>query len=126
IASIREHGERAGATPRDRVESMIKIYAAPINAHGMAIELAIRQWARSDLDAAAVVAGVDAARLKVVENIYRDMGLAPKKERARATLLYSFIFGQRLILLDQSPHERAGRTAECTEVLAEPPPRTEM
>jgi AcrR family transcriptional regulator len=119
IDSVREHGAHGGATPRDRVASMVKIYAGPINAEGMAIELAIRQWARSDRAAAAAVAGVDAARLKVAEKIYRDMGLAPRKARARAILLYSFVFGQSLILLEQSSRERAGLTAACTEVLAE-------
>jgi hypothetical protein len=47
------------------------------------------------------------------------MGLAPRKARARAILLYSFVFGQSLILLEQSSRERAGLTAACTEVLAE-------
>ena len=125
IATIQEHGARAAGTPRDRVESMIKIYAGPVNAQGMAIELAIRQWARSDRAAAAGVASVDAARLKVVESIYRDMGLTPKKARARAVLLYAFIFGQSLILLNQSSHERASLTAECAELLTESAGRTD-
>jgi len=125
IASIEEHGAHVGATPRDRVQSIVKIYAGPINAEGMAIELAIRQWARSDRAAASVVARVDAARLKVAEKIYRDMGLTPKKARARAILLYSFVFGQSLILLEQSPREHASLTAACTEVLAESSARTD-
>ena len=125
IASIREHGARGSATPRERVEAMIKIYAGPVNAEGMAIELAIRQWARSDRATTAVVASVDTARMKVAENIYRDMGLTPKKARAGAVLLYSFVFGQSLILLDQSSRERASLTAACTEVLTEFSTRTD-
>jgi AcrR family transcriptional regulator len=124
-ASIQEHGARAGATPRERVESMVKIYAGPINAEGMAIELAIRQWARSDAAASAAVANVEAARLKVAEKIYRDMGLTPKKARASAILLYSFVFGQSLIQLDQTSREYADLTATCTKVLAEFSARTD-
>jgi AcrR family transcriptional regulator len=117
--SIQEHAALAGATPRDRVELMVQIYAGPINAEGMSIELAIRQWAQSDAAATTAVASVDAARLKVAEKIYRDLGLTPKKARARALLLYSFVFGQSLILLDELSSEYANLTAACTEILAE-------
>jgi AcrR family transcriptional regulator len=117
--SIREHGAHAGTTPRDRIAAMVRIYTGPINAEGMSIELAIRQWARTDAAAAAVVAGVDTARLKVAEKIYRDMGLTPKRARARAILLYSFVFGQSLILLDQTSAEYANLTAVCTDFLAQ-------
>ena len=119
IASVQGHGARGGATPRDRVESMIRIYSGPVNAEGMAIELAIRQWARSDSTAAIAVASVDAARLKVAEKIYTDMGLTAKQARARAVLLYSFVFGQSLILLEQTARERASLTAACAEALME-------
>jgi hypothetical protein len=34
--SIQEHAALAGATPRDRVELMVQIYAGPINAEGSA------------------------------------------------------------------------------------------
>jgi hypothetical protein len=98
---------------------MIKIYSGPVNAEGMAIELAIRQWARSDATASAVVASVDAARVKVAEKFYRDMGLAPKKARARAVLLYSFVFGQSLILLEQTSRERENLIAACADMLTE-------
>src|SRR5258705_7362357 len=53
IASVQGHGARASGTPREFVESMIKIYSGPVNAEGMAIELAVRQWARSDASAGA-------------------------------------------------------------------------
>jgi AcrR family transcriptional regulator len=119
IASVEEHGGRGGENPRDRVEAVIRIYTSRLNPEGMAIELAIRQWARSDPAAAAAAAKVDAARVKVAEKIYREMGLTAKKARARALLLYSFIFGQSLILLERTPHERASLTAACADVLIE-------
>jgi AcrR family transcriptional regulator len=125
IASVQEHGTRGGANPRDRAEALVRIYTSRVNPAGMAIELAIRQWARSDPAAAAAAAKVDAARVKVAENIYREMGLTPKKARARAVLLYSFFFGQSLILLEQSAQERASLTAACAEVLIEYSSRAE-
>jgi len=125
IAAVQEHGTRGGADPRTRAEAIIRIYSSRVNPEGMAIELAIRQWARSDAAAAAAVADVDAARVKVAEKIYRDMGLTAKKARARAVLLYSFVFGQSLILLEQTPHERANLNAACAEVLMEYSSRAE-
>jgi AcrR family transcriptional regulator len=117
IATVQEHATRGGSDPRDRIQSIVKIYSSRVSPKGMSIELAVRQWARSDPAAAAAVAAVDAARLKVAEKIYREMGLPPKKARARAVLLYAFIFGQSLILLEQGSSERASLTAACSEIL---------
>jgi len=125
IAAVQEHGTRGGPGPRDRLESIVKIYSSRVSPKGMSIELAVRQWARSDTAAAAAVAKVDAARLRVAEKIYREMGLAPKRARARALLLYAFVFGQSLILLEQSPNERGRLTAACSEILTEFSSRSE-
>jgi AcrR family transcriptional regulator len=119
IAAVQEHAARGGTDPRDRIESIIRIYSKRVNPEGIGIELAIRQWGRSDTAAAAAIRSVDAARVKVAEKIYREMGLTAKKARARAVLLYSFAFGQGLILLEQTPQERAGLIAACAEVLIE-------
>jgi hypothetical protein len=88
-------------------------------------KLGIRRGGGPDPAAPAAVVDVDAARLKVAEKIYREMGLTPKKARARAVLLYSFVFGQSLILLEQTPNERASLTAACAEVLIEYSSRAE-
>ncbi len=117
IAAVQEHGLRGGENPRDRIETIINIYTGRVNPKGMEIELAIRQWARADPAAAAAVLKVDAARLKVPEKIYKEMGLSAKKARAHAVLLYAFVFGQSLILLEQAPNERSKLTAACAEIL---------
>jgi AcrR family transcriptional regulator len=117
IASVQEHGRRGGADPRARIESIIKIYTGRVNPKGMEIELALRQWARTDSVAAAAVAKVDAARLKVPEKIYREMGMSAKQARARAVLLYSFVFGQSLIFLERASPGRASLTTACSKIL---------
>ena len=66
-----------------------------------------------------------AVRLDVAERIYRELGLSPKKARARAVLTYSFVFGQSLLLLEQTPQERASLTAACAEVLMDLSARTD-
>jgi hypothetical protein len=90
-----------------------------MNTEGMAIELAIRQWARSDEAAASAVASVDAARLKNVGQLYRATGLAPEEADAQAFLFYCFIFGQSLLFLDRGPRKRAQLIARSAEKLLE-------
>ena len=85
----------------------------------MAIELAIRQWARSDQAAAAVVASVDAARLSNVGHLYRATGLPPEEADAQAFLFYCFIFGQSLLFLERGPRKRAQLIAKSAEKLLE-------
>jgi len=85
----------------------------------MAIELAIRQWARSDKKALAAVARVDAARVENAAQLYKNLGVADEDAEARAVLLYAFIFGRGLIFLDQAPRKRASLTAVCTDALTQ-------
>lgn len=86
------------------------------------IELAIRQWARSDAAAVEAVASVDAARLKNVEQLYSKLGLSTEDAQARAVLLYSFIFGQSLLFLEQASRKRASLIAVCADVLTDVKP----
>jgi AcrR family transcriptional regulator len=67
IAAIERQVETGGKTA---------IYSERANAQGTAIELAIRQWARTDSIAAAATREVDAARLKTVSSLYRELGLS--------------------------------------------------
>jgi AcrR family transcriptional regulator len=117
IAAIEQHASLDGASARERLTSMIRLYSERTNATGMAIELAIRQWARSDAAAARAVGSVDAARLKNVGKLYRATGLADDEADARAFLFYCFIFGQSLLFLDRGPRQRAQLIARSAEAL---------
>ena len=86
------------------LRALIALYSERMNTEGMAVELAIRQWARSDELAANAVASVDAARLKNVGNLYRATGLPAEEADAQAFLFYCFIFGQSLLFLERGPH----------------------
>jgi AcrR family transcriptional regulator len=118
IAAIEKHTELGDQSPRDRLKSVIRLYSERANPRGMAIELAIRQWARSDAGAAAAVASVDAERLQRSAQLYRQLGLSAEEAHARAVLLYSYIFGQSLLSFEQ-PRERASAIAACVEFLTE-------
>jgi hypothetical protein len=95
------------------------LYSERINPEGMAIELAMRQWARSDATAVVAVSSVDAARLNLVERLYRKIGLNPVDAQAQAVLFYSFIFGQSLLFPGTTSRKRASLIAACIDTLTD-------
>lgn len=117
IAAIEKHASLDGATARERLRALIELYSGRMNTEGMSIELAIRQWARSDAPAANAVASVDAARLKNVGQLYRATGLAPEEADAQAFLFYCFVFGQSLLFLERGPRKRVQLVAKSAETL---------
>jgi AcrR family transcriptional regulator len=117
IAAIEQQASLDGATARDRLKGLIRLYSERMNTEGMAIELAIRQWARSDETAAQAVASVDAARLKNVAQLYCATGLEAEQADAQAFLFYCFIFGQSLLFLERGPRKRAQLIAKSAEKL---------
>ena len=119
IAAIEKQTSLDGASARERLKALIALYSERMNTEGMGIELAIRQWARSDELAATAVAGVDAARLKNVGQLYRATGLQAEEADAQAFLFYCFIFGQSLLFLERGPRKRAQLVAKSAEKLIE-------
>ncbi|MGO4715845.1 TetR/AcrR family transcriptional regulator [Bradyrhizobium sp. 2TAF24] len=117
IAAIELQTRPDGQAARDRLAAVIHLYAERNNAEAMAIELAIRQWARRDAQAADAVAAVDAARLKNVERLYVAAGLGADDARARAFLFYSFVFGQGLIQLETKGPRHRDRLVEACALL---------
>jgi AcrR family transcriptional regulator len=116
-AAIEQQTELGKNGAAERLKSLIQLYSERVSAHGIAIELAIRQWARSDATAAAAAAKVDAARLKRVARLYRQLGLDARQAQARAVLFYAFIFGHSLMFLDEPPQRRANLAAQCADLL---------
>jgi len=117
IATIEKHTSLDGATARERLKALIPQYAERVNTEGVAVELAIRQWARSDELAAGAAAHVDAARLKNVGNLFRATGLPAEEADARAFLFYCFVFGQGLLFLERGPRKRAQLVAKSAETV---------
>ena len=117
IAAIERHTSLDGGSARERLRALIALYSERMNTEGMAVELAIRQWARSDELAANAVASVDAARLKNVGHLYRATGLPAEEADAQAFLFYCFVFGQSLLYLERGPRKRAQLVAKSAETL---------
>jgi AcrR family transcriptional regulator len=111
--------ELKGEAPEERLRSVIGLFTERVNAQGIAIELAIRQWARSNKTAAGAVERVDAARVKLVSPLYRSMGFSSEQADARALLFYSFLFGQSLLLVGTSRSRRQSLIEACAGTLTE-------
>ena len=118
IAAIEKQTSLDGATARERLKALIALYSERMNTEGMAVELAIRQWARSDELAANAVASVDAARLKNVGQLYRATGLPPEEADAQAFLFYCFVFGQSLLFLERGPAQARATGGEVGRDIA--------
>ena len=119
IAAIESQTSLDSGPAYGRLRALIELYSERMNADGMAVELAIRQWARADPAAAAAVATVDAARLKNVARLYRATGLGSEEADARAFLFYCFVFGQSLLFLERGLRKRAQLIAKSAEKLLE-------
>ena len=117
IAAIEQQTSLDGTSARERLKTLVRLYSERVNPEGMAVELAIRQWARTDQAAADAVASVDAARLENVALLYRATGLSPEEADARAFLFYCFIFGQSLLFLEHGQRKRAQLVARSAEKL---------
>jgi AcrR family transcriptional regulator len=117
VIAVEQHAETGGESPLEKLKSIIKLYTERANTQGIAIELAIRQWARTDPTAASAAEKVDAARLKTAGSLYRQLGLSVPEADARAVLLYTFLFGQTLLFFEEAPRRRANLIAACARVL---------
>lgn len=73
----------------------------------IAIELAVRDWARRDAQAAAVVAAVDRHRLENACRLFVAEGYGVDEAMSRSQLLYAYLFGDRLLSFDRQQHQSA-------------------
>ncbi|GAB2695209.1 TetR/AcrR family transcriptional regulator [Thalassiella azotivora] len=77
------------APPRAQLRQL----AAAVAGHEPTLERAVRRWAASDDDVAAMVAAVDADRLAYVEALFQQATGDPEAARALTRLNYAFYVG---------------------------------
>lgn len=85
---------------RQQIFRVIETYGANRNRKGIAIELAVRDWARRDDEAAHIVEEVDVFRLECTRKLFVACGFDETEARARSLLLYAYVFGQSLMFYD--------------------------
>ena len=100
---IRDIDKQTIATPgreREQLLHLIDVYGATRNRKGISIELAVREWARRDGEAAAVVEEVDGWRLECTRKLFVARGVSEDEAKSRSLLLYAYVFGQSLMACD--------------------------
>lgn len=115
---IRDIEKTTAALPGDELAQLnyvIEVYGASRNRKGMAIELAVRDWARHDARAAATVEAVDLYRLECTRKLFVATGLSDDDAKSRSLLLYACVFGlsmMRYAAFADNPDELKRRIAE--------------
>jgi AcrR family transcriptional regulator len=97
---IRDIRKQTQAQPGGEAAALlhtIEVYASARNRKGIAIEGAVRDWARRDPQAAAVVEEVDAERLACACRLFLACGIKEEEAQARSLLLYAYVFGVSLM-----------------------------
>jgi AcrR family transcriptional regulator len=82
---------------RDQLQYAIEVYGSSRNRKGMAIELAVRDWARHDAQAARTVEEVDLYRLECTRKLFVSSGMSEAEAKSRSLLLYACVFGLSLM-----------------------------
>jgi len=84
-----------------QIYHVIDVYSASRNRRGMMIELAVRDWARRDAEAAAIVAEVDDVRLRCARDLFLACGVPMEEASSRCMLLYAYVFGVSLMIYEK-------------------------
>ena len=103
IGRIRDIEKTTAVTPgneRDQLHYAIEVYGASRNRKGMSIELAVRDWAQRDPEAARIVEAVDLYRLECTQKLFAAAGLSEADAKSRSLLLYACVFGLSLMFYD--------------------------
>jgi AcrR family transcriptional regulator len=101
---IRDIDKQTGASPgreREQLLHLIDVYSATRNRKGISIELAVREWARRDAQAATIVEEVDTWRLECTRQLFVRRGLSDDEAKSRSLLLYAYVFGQSLMACER-------------------------
>lgn len=101
---IRDIVKQTRANPGHELEQIyhvIDIYSTSRSRRGAMIELAVRDWARRDPEAAAIVAEVDDIRLRCARDLFLACGVSMEEASSRCMLLYAYVFGISLMIYDK-------------------------
>ncbi|MFQ5888672.1 MAG: TetR/AcrR family transcriptional regulator [Gemmatimonadota bacterium] len=98
--SVSRFVERIGGDPRSRLLALLE----HIEFEGRnRYDPAMRAWAAFDETAAAVVKEVDERRLRLVTQIFRDMGFSDTEAALRGRMSYYYLVGEATVLIQDSP-----------------------
>ena len=101
IRDIDKQSAMPAGKESELLQQIIDIYSANRIRKGISIELAVRDWARRDPQASAVVEEVDTYRLESARKLFVATGLTDSEAKSRSLLLYAYVFGQSLMAYDR-------------------------
>lgn len=102
LRDIEKQTSGVAGSALEQIHHVVEVYSANRNRKGMAIELAVRDWARRDARAAAVVEAVDTYRLDCTRKVFTAAGVPDAEARARSILVFAYVFGHSLMAYDRS------------------------
>ncbi len=101
-----------------QIYHVIDVYSANRSRRGMMIELAVRDWARRDPEAAVIVAEVDDVRLRCARELFLACGVSMEEASSRCMLLYAYVFGVSLMIYDKFDSDIARLKRDIAELIA--------
>ncbi|AWI80951.1 MAG: TetR family transcriptional regulator [Betaproteobacteria bacterium HGW-Betaproteobacteria-13] len=101
-----------------QIYHVIDVYSANRSRRGMMIELAVRDWARRDADAAAIVAEVDDVRLRCARDLFLACGVPMEEASSRCMLLYAYVFGVSLMSYEKFDSDVARLKHDIADLIA--------
>lgn len=102
----------------EQIYHVIDVYSASRSRRGMMIELAVRDWARRDSDAASIVAEVDDIRLRCARELFLACGVPAEEASSRCMLLYAYVFGISLMIYDKFDSDIARLKRDIADLIA--------
>lgn len=118
---IRDIIKQTRAQPGHELEQIyhvIDVYSTSRSRRGAMIELAVRDWARRDVDAAAIVAVVDDMRLRCTRELFLACGVSMEEASSRSMLLYAYVFGISLMIYDKFDCDVARVKQDIADLIA--------
>ncbi len=95
--------EKATSDPGERLRRTLALPSKGARAkRAAAIEMAIRQWARRDDEAASAVQRIDHQRLTYYAKLFAERGHTEEEARRRAYLFYAALMSQAIIVTDET------------------------
>lgn len=118
---IKDIIKQTRATPGKELEQIyhvIEVYSTSRSRKGIQIELALRDWARRDPKAAAVVEEVDATRFDCARELFLACGMSKEDASSRSMLVYAYVFGQSLMNCNRFDADPAALKARIADLIA--------
>lgn len=101
-----------------QIYHVIDVYSTNRSRRGMMIELAVRDWARRDAEAGAIVAEVDDVRLRCARALFLACGVPMEEASSRCMLLYAYVFGVSLMIYEKFDTDVARLKRDIADLIA--------